>query len=49
LYLCRELPDSTGFDILRLAVVVPTAAAVYTVAAKLLHIEMLSLFAGKKP
>jgi len=48
LYLCRELPDSTGFDVLRLAVVVPTAAAVYTLAAKLLHIEMLSLFAGKK-
>ena len=49
LYLCRELPDGTGFDVLRLAVVVPTAAAVYTVAAKLLHIEMLSLFSGKKP
>jgi len=49
LYLCRELPDGTGFDVLRLAVVVPTAAAVYTLAAKLLHIEMLSLFAGKKP
>ena len=49
LYLCRGLPDSTGFDILRLAVLVPTAAAVYTVAAKLLRIEMLSLFSGKKP
>ena len=48
LYLCRSLPDSTGFDILRLAVVVPTTAAVYTVAAKLLHIEMLSLFSGRK-
>jgi putative peptidoglycan lipid II flippase len=49
LYLCRGLPDSTGFDALRLAVLVPTAAAAYTVAAKLLHIEMLSLFSGKKP
>jgi putative peptidoglycan lipid II flippase len=48
LYLCRELPDGTGFDVLRLAVVVPTAAAVYTVVAKLLHIEMLSLFTGNK-
>jgi putative peptidoglycan lipid II flippase len=48
LYLCRELPSGTGFDVLRLAIVVPTAAAVYTMAAKLLHIEMLSLFAGKK-
>lgn len=49
LYLCRGLPDGTGFDVLRLALVVPTSAAVYTLAAKLLHIEMLSLFAGKKP
>ncbi len=49
LYLCRALPDGTGFDVLRLAVVVPTAAAVYTLAAKLLHIEMLSLFSGRKP
>ena len=49
LYLCRNLPDSTGYDILRLAIVVPTTAAVYTLAAKLLRIEMLSLFSGKKP
>ena len=49
LYLCRNLPDSTGYDILRLAIVVPIAAAVYTLAAKLLRIEMLSLFSGKKP
>jgi putative peptidoglycan lipid II flippase len=49
LYLCRNLPDSTGYDVLRLAVVVPTTAAVYTLAAKLLRIEMLSLFSGKKP
>jgi len=49
LFLCRNLPDSTGYDVLRLAVVVPTTAAVYTLAAKLLRIEMLSLFSGKKP
>ena len=48
LYLCRGLPDDTGFNVVRLAIVVPTAAAVYTVVAKLLHIEMLSLFVGKK-
>jgi len=47
LYLCRNLPDSTSSNILRLALVVPIAAAVYALAAKLLHIEMLSLFSGK--
>ena len=46
LYLCRELPDGTGFNVLRLAVVVPSAAGVYVVAAKILHIEMLSLLVG---
>jgi putative peptidoglycan lipid II flippase len=49
LYLCRNMPDSTGYDILRLAVVVPITAGVYTLAAKLLRIDMLSLFSGKKP
>ncbi|MHC4226488.1 MAG: murein biosynthesis integral membrane protein MurJ, partial [Planctomycetota bacterium] len=48
LYLCRGLPDGTGFDVLRLAVVVPLAAGVYALAAKLLRIEMLSLLAGGK-
>jgi hypothetical protein len=43
------MPDSTGYDILRLAVVVPITAGVYTLAAKLLRIDMLSLFSGKKP
>jgi len=43
LQLCRELPEGTGFDIIRLAVVVPLAAGVYALAAKLLRIEMLSL------
>ena len=49
LYLCLYLPDSSGYNVLRLAVVVPTTAAVYTIIAKLLHIEMLSLFSGEKP
>jgi len=49
LYLCRGLPDGTGFNVLRLALVVPLAAAVYVVAAKLLNIEMLSLLARRKP
>ncbi len=47
--LMRNLPDGKAFDVLRLAVVVPSAVVVYTLAAKLLHIEMLSLFTGGKP
>jgi len=43
-----KLPDSRWFNILRLAVVVPSAAGVYLLAAKLLHIEMLSLLAGQR-
>ena len=46
LHLCRDLPSGFWFDILRLVVVVPSAAAVYVLAAKFLHIEMLSLFTG---
>ncbi len=46
--LCANLPDSRWFNILRLAVVVPSAAAVYLLAAKSLHIEMLSLLTGTK-
>jgi putative peptidoglycan lipid II flippase len=49
LYLCRGLPDGTGFDVLRLAVVVPSSSAVFVLAAKLLHIEMLSLFTSGSP
>jgi hypothetical protein len=44
--LMKNLPDGRSSDILRLAVVVPSAAAVYVLAAKFLHIEMLSLFTG---
>ena len=47
--LMRNMPAERWFDVLRLAVVVPSAVGVYTLAAKLLHIEMLSLFSGKKP
>ena len=46
--LMRNLPAERWFDVLRLAVVVPSSVAVYTLAAKLLHIEMLSLFSGRK-
>jgi putative peptidoglycan lipid II flippase len=44
--LMKNLPDGRSSDILRLAVVVPSAAAAYVLAAKFLHIEMLSLFTG---
>ena len=46
MFLMRNLPEGRTFDVLRLAAVVPSAVAVYTLAAKLLHIEMLSLFTG---
>ena len=48
IWLMGNLPDSRWSNILRLAVVVPSAAAMYLLAAKFLHIEMLSLFAGDK-
>jgi putative peptidoglycan lipid II flippase len=48
LILCRGLPGGTGFNIIRLAVIVPSAAGVYVLAAKLLRIEMLSLLTGAK-
>lgn len=48
LILMRNLPAGRFHDLLRLAAVVPTAAIVYIVAAKLLRIEMLSLLTGSK-
>lgn len=48
IHLCRTLPASFWFDILRLVMVVPAAAAAYLAAAKLLHIEMLSLLTSGK-
>ncbi len=41
--LLANLPQTTWFDVLRLAVVVPSAAGVYLLAARFLRIEMLSL------
>ena len=46
--LMRNLPDSRWFNILRLVLVVPAAVAVYLLAAKFLHIKMLSLLTGRK-
>jgi len=48
IWLMGNLPDSRWSNILRLAVVVPSAAAMYLLAAKFLHIQMLSLFVGDK-
>lgn len=48
LALCRNLPSNLRFNILRLAVVVPSTAATYFLMAKLLRIEMLSLLTGRK-
>ena len=44
LVLMRNLIGGFQFDIVRLAVVVPSAAGVYVLAAKLLRIEELDLF-----
>ena len=46
LYLCRDLPSQTHFNILRLVLTVPLTAGAYFLAAKLLHIRELSLFTG---
>lgn len=46
LVLMRTLPAGFWFNILRLAAVVPSAAGAYLLAAKILHIEMLSLLTG---
>ena len=46
LHLCSHLPSTLPFDILTLALVVPLSALVYFLAARILRIEMLSLFAG---
>ena len=48
LHLCRNLPCGNWFDILRLAAVVPPAAAAYLLAAKFLRIEILSLLTGAR-
>ncbi|MFH1717266.1 MAG: murein biosynthesis integral membrane protein MurJ [Planctomycetota bacterium] len=43
IFLMKNLPAGRLFEALRLAVLVPSAAIVYVLAAKLLRIEMLSL------
>jgi len=50
IFLMKSLPESRWYNIIRLTAVVPSAAAVYLIAAKLMKIEMLSLlsFARKK-
>jgi len=48
LYLFRNLPDTTRFDILRLAVVVPAAAGTYLLAARLLHIKEIALLGSAR-
>lgn len=45
--LMKMAPQGRFFDIIRLLVVVPLAAGSYLLAAKLLRIEMLSIFTGK--
>jgi putative peptidoglycan lipid II flippase len=47
-YLMRNLPANTHFNVLRLAVVVPSAIIVYAVSAKMLRIESLSLITQSK-
>ncbi len=46
--LTRNLPHVRSFDILRIASVVPAAAAVFLLAARFLRIEMLSLLTSGK-
>lgn len=43
----NKLPAGKSSDALRLAAVVPAAAAAYALAAKVLHIKMLSALTGK--
>ena len=40
------LPDGKLFDVLRLAAVVPVAAATYVLAARILRIQALSVLTG---
>jgi len=44
----KDFPDSTWFNLLRLAAVVPSSAGVYLVAARILDIQQLSLLGGRK-
>ncbi|MHC4546729.1 MAG: hypothetical protein ACYSYL_19805 [Planctomycetota bacterium] len=44
--LMAKLPDNRWFNVLRLAAIVPSSAAAYLLAVKLLRSEMLSLLLG---
>ena len=48
LYLLRNLPDRTRFDILRVVAVVICSASVYILAARLLKIDELKLLDRQK-
>jgi putative peptidoglycan lipid II flippase len=48
LYFCRNFPEGFRYNILRLALLVPTAGTVYLLTAKLMNIEMLSLLTGRR-
>ena len=46
--LMKDFPDSRWCNVLRLAAVVPSAAGVYLLTAKILHIQALSLLGGRR-
>jgi len=48
IFLMTGLPDGRLSDILRLAVVVPLTVGAYVLAAKVLRIEMVSMFVGRE-
>lgn len=48
IFLMTGLPDGRLSDILRLAVVVPLTVGAYVLAAKILRIEMVSMFVGRE-
>jgi putative peptidoglycan lipid II flippase len=45
--LTNGLPESRFFDVVRLAVIVPSASAAYLLTARMSRMEMLSLLAGR--
>ena len=48
MFLMKDFPDKRWFNVLRLAAVVPSAAGVYLLTARILDIEALSLIGGRK-
>ncbi len=48
IYLMRNMPNDRPANILRLIIIVPSAAGIYLLVAKMLNIEMLSLLTGRK-